>query len=159
MNYQPTKYKTLALLLFSLIVVLSCNPARRLERQQANYQKIVDDYNRTHPVKIDTTTHFLPGENIYIETEKTDTVIKKGKTDTVIINNNFYHNDTRRDTLIKIITNSDQERLLQNKIVDQGQQIAALQAIQTNNKKYWWWIIGEAIAIIILTSILLKKFL
>lgn len=52
--------KYLVTILFSL-TLFACNPAKRVGQQQKQFQQMVDEYNKDHPVRIDTVTKYITG--------------------------------------------------------------------------------------------------
>jgi hypothetical protein len=44
-----------------ILLQFGCSPAKRMARQQAQYQKLVDEYIKNHPPRIDTATIYLKG--------------------------------------------------------------------------------------------------
>lgn len=55
-----------ALLTAAAVLLLSCNPAKKVMDQQQQYERLINDYLVKHPQQIDTSFVLLPG--------KTDTV-------------------------------------------------------------------------------------
>jgi hypothetical protein len=58
---------------FAAIVLLlvwnsGCNPAKKVAKQAAQYQQLIDAYTASHPPRIDTNTVYIPGkpDSIYI---------------------------------------------------------------------------------------------
>ena len=44
--------------IFFILLQVGCNPAKQLTRKNAQYQQIVDEYNKNHPQRIDTAAKF-----------------------------------------------------------------------------------------------------
>jgi hypothetical protein len=149
---------------FILISIASCNPAKKLARQQKQYMQVVDGYNKDHPVRIDTTTKYLPGQIITNTVSRIDTVVKY-KTDTLtgemlteIVyekGNDIYH--TRIDTLLKTIVPTDQIELLK-KLNNQLTTEKNEAVLKASKKEKWFWlfIIASMTTVIFLITTLKK---
>lgn len=150
---------------FILMSIASCNPAKKLAKQQKQYQQVVDEYNKNHPVRIDTTTKYLQGETITEVVERTDTIVQY-HTDTVTgaatmeyffeKGRDIYH--TRVDTITKIIVPTDQIELLKklNETLTTDLHTATL---KTEREKKWFWlfIIACIVAVAFITTTLKKR--
>ena len=132
------------------VLVASCNPAKKLARQQKQFVAVVDEYNKNYPARIDTNTIYVQGEPVLTVEQRTDTLIEylfdtvAGKSITVptyILGKNFYY--TRVDTVIKTIENTTQINLLNKLNTIQEQNIkAALQKAKDNLKWLQYFIIS-----------------
>lgn len=45
----------------SILVCLSCNPAKRVLDRNNDFNKVMGEYIKNHPFRVDTVTKFLPG--------------------------------------------------------------------------------------------------
>ena len=54
-------FKTIAAVLIT-VSLISCNPAKRMQKEQQQYEAMVNDYIAKHPPRIDTATKYLPGK-------------------------------------------------------------------------------------------------
>lgn len=55
--------KYLVVVTLFLTSLTSCNPVKKIQRNEQQYQQLVDAYNKEHPLRIDTTTKFLHGKD------------------------------------------------------------------------------------------------
>lgn len=51
-----------ALLTAAVVLLLSCNPAKKVMDQQQQYERLINDYLVKHPQQIDTITEYIPGK-------------------------------------------------------------------------------------------------
>lgn len=56
------KYLVVVFIL-TMPAVFSCNPAKQVSKQQKQYNAIIGEYLKDHPVRIDTTTKYIKGED------------------------------------------------------------------------------------------------
>ena len=148
------------------VLVASCNPAKKLARQQKQFVAVVDEYNKNYPARIDTNTIYVQGEPVLTVEQRTDTLIEylfdtvAGKSITVptyILGKNFYY--TRVDTVIKTIENTTQINLLNklNTILDHEKSAAITKA--TNNLKWLQFFIISALVNLLFLFLIFKLLL
>lgn len=53
--------KQIVVTISAILLIIGCNPAKRLQKQQRAYQQLVDAYIKEHPPRIDTVTTFIKG--------------------------------------------------------------------------------------------------
>ena len=51
-----------ALIAAAVVLLLSCNPAKKVMYQQQQYERLINDYLVKHPQQIDTVTEYIPGK-------------------------------------------------------------------------------------------------
>lgn len=62
MPTKPTaRFYLVLIVIISLLLSFGCNPAKRLQKNNEQYEKIITDYLIKHPAKIDTLTELIPG--------------------------------------------------------------------------------------------------
>lgn len=170
---------------FFLTSIACCNPAKKLARQQKQYEQVVDEYIKNHPVRIDTATRFYPGMDSsafykytadslkQVNIKSTDSIKIKYRdtcTSASLVYNHGYTLGyltgikdagvtTVHDTLVKTISQTDLISILQKEnatMVNEKSQ-ALLQA-QKNKKYLWWFIIACISNVLTITALLNKKF-
>lgn len=65
----------IAALLLAVILLCNCSPAKKALREQENYRKLIEDYKRNNPPRIDTNTVYVPGkkDTVPVKVPVTDT--------------------------------------------------------------------------------------
>ena len=145
------------------VLVASCNPAKKLAKQQKQFVAVVDEYNKNYPARVDTNTIYVQGDNVVTIELRTDTLIEylfdtiAGKTITVqkyILGKNYYY--TRVDTIIKTVENTTQINLLKklNTILEHEKSAAITNA--TNNLKWLQYFIISALVNLLFAFIIFK---
>lgn len=50
-------------LCFAVVILMCCNPAKKVAKQQQEYEKLINDYLAKHPQQLDTALIFIQGGN------------------------------------------------------------------------------------------------
>ena len=90
----------LLLFIFAVLACMwltSCNPAKRIERQQENFDRIGRKWLDLHPCANDSVSVYLPGE------QRTDTITTTSK---VVTTDTTTLHDTITNTITRVITRS-----------------------------------------------------
>ena len=175
----------LLIAVFFLTSLACCNPAKRFAKQQKQYEQIMDEQIKNHPVRIDTATKFKPGadssifykriaDSLRVVKQVTVTSIQIKYRDTCTTAANTFNQGYTlgyliglkdvnaqpvHDTLVQTILQTDLINSLQkqNTVLVSEKHQAELQA--EKNKKYlWWFIIAIITNILTLTALLIKIF-
>ena len=77
MPAKPTARFYFALIvIISLLLSFGCNPAKQVMKNQAAYDKLINDYLVNHPQRIDTLTELIPGgvDSVFYPVLRVDSV-------------------------------------------------------------------------------------
>lgn len=137
------------------LLLLSCNPVKRVLRDPEKTLVVVAAYLKNYPIKSDTLYNILPGDTIvnsYYQTDTSyvaDTIHKPVET---IITRYLTKTITQRDTLVKTIVDRNLQTILQ-------QQLYACNAVQDqlkldneelagsrNKFRLWFWLLIAALS-------------
>lgn len=120
--------------LLPLLLLIGCNPVKKVQESESKTQKVVEHYLKTHPFKSDTIFNTLPGEILtYVDIDTVKFV--ENNTDSFYLDR--YHTITktitkhRVDTLVKTIRdNSFVQALQRTNDLKDGQ----IELLQKQNK-------------------------
>jgi hypothetical protein len=148
------------------MLTVSCNPAKKIARQQEQYKAVVDAYNKEHTVRIDTTTKYINGATVIQVVDRIDTIIKYTTNDITgeIIFDTIYTKGKdihhyKTDTITKTIVPIEEINLLKN--LNEKLQIQKDAALlkSEKNKKWFYISIIEGILLLILSVAFFYKIL
>lgn len=127
----------------TLLCLLACSAEKRVQRHQQQYDAIVNEYIKNHPLQVDTAILLLQGDTVKTTTEHTDTFYIK-HTDTTSVDKIIYKTtvqyNTIHDTLKITKVDNTTINILRKESVDLNQKLTA--ANDKSDKWFWYFIIS-----------------
>lgn len=148
------------------VVLCCCNPVKKVLDSEEKTNKVVTKWLTTHPLTIDTTYKYLPGDTVTQLLIGYDTTYIRGDTvnrrDTVKIKETTVKTRTVRDTVVKTITDNRlliaAQQGLQRRdadlVTEKGKAVDARAAAM--KWKMYFWLLVAAVVVSTLVYLLIK---